>query len=144
MCCSKTGGWLRWLRCFFRTCKYPTFLEFSFSNSLGLPPSVIYVLCPFDQRAPGFLPVVVCTEPYAAELQELPRKPGPNRPLVMIETIPECTNTFWLIRPTCVSGRVSTERGASRRWWLPTSTTASCGRPPDTGSTTARTCSPLR
>lgn len=40
--------------------------------------------------------------------------------------------------------RASTARGASRRWWRPTSTTASCGRPRDTGSTTARTCSPSR
>lgn len=58
----------------------------------------------------------------------------------------ECAATLsllpelWFLTDCGVSGRVSTGRGASRRWWPPTSTTASCGKRPATGSTTVRTC----
>lgn len=77
---------------------YDVFIErasnqpFPFQILKACLPVLFMFLCTFDQRAPRFLPVVVCTEPYVAELQELPGKPGPNKPLVMIETIPECMN----------------------------------------------------
>lgn len=47
---------------------------------------------------------------------------------------------LWCLSDCGVSGRASTGGGVSRRWWPPTSTTASCGKCPATGSTTVRTC----
>lgn len=51
----------------------------------------------------------------------------------------------WLprMRVFC-SNRANTGEEDSRRSWLPTSSIAACGWPLGTGSTTARTCSPLR
>lgn len=43
-----------------------------------------------------------------------------------------------------LSSRVNTGREDSKKWWRPISTTANCGWLQATGSTTARTCSPLK
>ncbi len=69
------------------------------------------------------------------------------------DPVNDCEPTTWIFmhfhRPFLLHFskflcRVNTERGDSRKWSHRTSTTANYGKPQDTGSTTAKTCSPLR